>query len=141
MNQLVDDQLARPRFYVVLLGLFAVLAVVLAAIGIYGVVAFVVSQRTREIGVRMALGASQRSVVGLMLWQGLKPAIAGMAIGLVIALAAGRVMQSLLYGVRPHDPVTFVIVSGVLLAVVALACAIPAHRASSVPPADALRGE
>ncbi len=141
MNQLVDDQLARPRFYVVLLGLFAVLAVVLAAIGIYGVVAFVVSQRTREIGVRMALGASQRSVVSLMLWQGLKPAIAGMAIGLVIALAAGRVMQSLLYGVRPHDPVTFVIVSGVLLAVVALACAIPAHRASSVPPADALRGE
>jgi len=139
MDELVDQQLARPRFYLVLIGLFAVLAVVLAAIGIYGVVAFVVTQRTKEIGVRMALGASQREVVTLMVWHGLKPAIAGMAIGLAIAFALGRVIRGLLYEVRPNDPVTFVGVSAVLLAVVLIACAIPARRASVIPPADALR--
>jgi putative ABC transport system permease protein len=139
MNQLVDEQLARPRFYLVLLALFAVLAVVLAAIGIYGVVGYVVSQRTREIGVRMALGASQREVVGLMLWQGLKPAIAGMMLGLAVAATAGRLIQGMLYEVRPHDPMTFIGVSGVLLAIVMVACVIPARRASSVPPAEALR--
>jgi putative ABC transport system permease protein len=139
MNQLVDQQLARPRFYVVLIGLFAVLAVVLAAIGIYGVVAYVVSLRTREIGVRMALGASQREVVGLMLWEGLKPAAAGMILGSSVASAAGRLIQGMLYGVPPNDPITLAAVSGVLLAVVLIACAIPARRASSVPPAVALR--
>jgi putative ABC transport system permease protein len=141
MPDLVDEQLARPRFYLVLLGLFAVLAVVLAAVGIYGVVAYVVTQRTREIGVRMALGARQREVVGLMLWQGLRPAMAGIGIGLAVAVGAGRTIQSLLYEVPPHDPLTFVGVSGVLLTVVLLACAIPARRASAVAPADALRGE
>ncbi len=140
MRQLVDGELARPRFYLVLLGLFAVLAVVLAAVGIYGVVAYVVSQRTREIGVRMALGASQRDVVGLMLWQGLKPAIAGIVAGLAVAFAGGWLIRGMLYEVRPYDPVTFVAVSGVLLAVVLMACAIPARRASSVPPSEALRG-
>jgi ABC-type antimicrobial peptide transport system permease subunit len=123
----------------VLLGLFAVLAVGLAAIGIYGVVAYVVSQRTREIGVRMALGASQREVIGLMLWQGFKPAIAGLAIGLAVAAAAGRLIRGLLYEVQPNDPLTFVSVSAELLAVVAIASAIPARRASNVPPAVALR--
>lgn len=141
MAELVDQQLARPRFYLMLLGLFAVLAVVLAAVGIYGVVAYVVTQRTREIGVRMALGATQRAVVTLMLWQGLRPAAIGMGIGLLVALAAGRVMQGLLYDVPPHDPMTFVGVSGALLAVVLIACAVPARRASAVPPADALRME
>ena len=96
MQDLVDEQLARPRFYLVLLGLFAVLAVVLAAVGIYGVVAYVVTRRTREIGVRMALGARQREVVGLMLWQGLRPAMAGIAMGLAVAVGAGRAIQSLL---------------------------------------------
>jgi putative ABC transport system permease protein len=141
MDQLVDAQLARPRFYLVLLGLFAALALGLAAVGIYGVVAYVVSQRTREIGVRLALGASQRQVVGLMLWQGLKPAAAGMAIGLAVAFAAGRVIRGMLYEIQPGDPITFAGVSGVLLVVVLIACMIPARRASSVPPADALRGE
>jgi ABC-type antimicrobial peptide transport system permease subunit len=139
MDQLVDQQLARPRFYLVLIGLFAVLAVVLAAIGIYGVVAFVVTQRTKEIGVRIALGASQRDVVTLMIWHGLKPAMAGMAIGLAAAFAMGRVIRGLLYEVRPNDPLTFAGVSAVLLAVVLIACAIPARRASGIPPADALR--
>ena len=140
MNHLVDEQFSRPRFYVVLLGLFAVLAVVLAAIGIYGVVAYVVGQRTREIGVRMALGASQLQVVALMLWQGLKPAIVGLVAGLAVASAAGRLIQGMLYQVTSYDPITFVAVSGVLLAIVVIACAIPARHASSVPPADALRG-
>ena len=140
MNHLVDEQFSRPRFYVVLLGLFAVLAVVLAAIGIYGVVAYVVGQRTREIGVRMALGASQLDVVGLMLWQGLKPAIVGIAVGLGVASAGGRLIQGMLYQVKSYDPITFAAVSAGLLAVVVIACAIPARRASSVPPADVLRG-
>ncbi len=141
MAALVDEQLARPRFYLLLLSLFAGLAVVLAAVGVYGVVAYVVTQRTREIGVRMALGAKTRQVVGLMLWQGLRPAVIGMLLGLSIAAAAGRVMQGLLYEVQPHDPVTLVAVSGVVLAVVIVACGIPARRASRVAPAEALRGE
>jgi putative ABC transport system permease protein len=139
MSDLVDEQLARPRFYLVLISLFAVLAVVLAAVGIYGVVAYVVTQRTREIGVRMALGAKQADVVTLMLWQGLRPAVLGMLVGLAVAVAAGRVIQGLLYEVQPHDPATIAGVSGVLLVVVLLACAIPARRASGVPPAEALR--
>jgi ABC-type lipoprotein release transport system permease subunit len=89
----------------------------------------------------MALGARQGEVVTLMLWQGLRPAAAGMALGLVIAYAASRAIQGLLYGVQPHDPLTFAGVSAVLLIVVLIACAIPARRASSVPPAEALRGE
>ena len=120
---------------------FAVLATLLAAVGLYGVLAYSVSQRTREIGVRMALGARRTEVVRLMLWQGLRPAIAGVAIGLAVALGAGRVMQGLLYEVRPHDPLTLIGVTAVLIAIVLIACAIPAGRASRVPPAQALRGE
>jgi putative ABC transport system permease protein len=141
MSDLVDQQLARPRFYLVLLGLFAVLAVTLAAIGIYGVVAFLVGQRAREIGVRMALGANRRDVVALMVWQGLRPAIGGMTIGLASALAASRLIRGLLYGITPNDPMTFVTTSVVLLAIVVLACALPARRASRIAPADALRSE
>jgi putative ABC transport system permease protein len=141
MTALVDEQLARPRFYLLLLSLFAVLAVVLAAVGVYGVVAYVVTQRTREIGLRMALGARPREVVGLMLWQGLRPAALGMVLGLAVAIAAGQVMRGLLYEVQPHDPVTLVGVSMVVLAVVVIACGIPARRASAVAPAEALRSE
>jgi predicted permease len=141
MQDVVDEQLARPRFYLVLIGLFAVLSVVLAAIGIYGVVAYVVAQRTREIGVRMALGARQGQVVGLMLWQGLRPAALGMAIGLIVAIGGARLIRGLLYEVQPHDPMTFVAVSMGLLVVVVIACAIPARRASGVAPAEALRSE
>jgi putative ABC transport system permease protein len=141
MTELVDEELSRPRFYLALLSLFAFLAVVLAAVGIYGVVAYVVTQRTREIGVRMALGAKQREVVALMLLQGLKPAALGMGLGIAVALGVGRLMQSLLYEVPPHDPWTYAGVSAILLAVVMVACAVPARRASAVPPAEALRGE
>lgn len=141
MTALVDEQLARPRFYLVLLGLFAVLALVLAAVGLYGVVAYVVTQRRREIGVRMALGARQDQVMRLMLRQGLSPAIAGMVIGLMAAFGASRLIQGLLYEVQPNDPLTLIGVSSALLTVVVVACVIPARRASSVPPAEVLRGE
>ena len=141
MEEVVDEHLARPRFYLVLIGLFAVLSVVLAAIGIYGVVTYVVAQRTREIGLRMALGARQSQVVGLMLWQGLRPAALGMVIGLAAAIGAARLIRGLLYEVQPYDPITFGGMSVALLAVVLIACAIPAHRASGVAPAEALRGE
>jgi len=141
MEALVDGHLARPRFYLLLLSLFSGLAVVLAAVGIYGVVAYVVSQRTREIGVRMALGARQREVVGLMLWQGLRPAAAGVVVGIVAALGLGRIASGLLYTVRPTDPVTFAGVTVVVMVVVVIASAIPAMRASAVPPSQALRGE
>lgn len=141
VDALVDGHLARPRFYVLLLSLFSALAIVLASVGIYGVVAYVVSQRTREIGVRMALGARQREVVGLMLWQGLRPACAGVVLGIAVALAAGRAVSGLLYAVSPNDPATFAGVTLLLLAVVLVASAIPAKRASSVPPAESLRGD
>jgi putative ABC transport system permease protein len=141
MDDLVARQLGRPQFYVVLLSLFAALAIVLAAVGIYGVVAYAVTERTREIGVRMALGAQRPEVVRLMLWQGLRPAIVGSGLGLLVALAAGRVMRGLLYGVRPNDPMTFALVTLALLAVVVIASVIPAHRASGIAPAETLRGE
>jgi predicted permease len=141
MSALVDEQLARPRFYLLLLSLFAVLAVALAAVGVYGVVAYVVTQRTREIGLRMALGATPRQVVGLMLWQGLRPAVLGRALGLGVAVAAGRLLQGLLYEVQPHDPMTLISVSMAVLAVVMIACGIPARRASAVAPSDALRAD
>ncbi len=141
MEQLLERRLGRPQFYVVLLGLFAGLASLLAAVGIYGVVAYAVAQRTREIGLRVALGARQSEVVGLMLWQGLRPATIGIALGLLIAAATGRYLNTLLYGVRPYDPLTFVVVTVALLVIVAIACAIPARRASRIAPAEALRGD
>jgi putative ABC transport system permease protein len=105
------------------------------------VVAYVVSRRTREIGLRMALGASQRGVVALMLWQGLRPAAVGLVLGVLVSIGAARLIEGLLYQVTPHDPATFVAVSVLLLGIVLIACAVPASRASAVPPADALRAE
>ncbi|MEZ5294316.1 MAG: ABC transporter permease [Vicinamibacterales bacterium] len=141
LRALEESALARPRFYLWLLALFAVLAVALAAVGLYGVVAYAVAQRTREIGVRMALGAGRREVVTHMLWQGLWPALGGIAAGLAVSAAVSRVMASLLFGVAPTDPLTFAAVASVLAAVAALACAAPALRASRVSPTEALRGE
>ncbi len=141
LDTFVAEQLAQPRFYLLLLGLFAVLAVALAAVGIFGVVAFAVSQRTREIGVRIALGARIEQVIRLVMLQGLRPAVAGVIIGLLGGLAGTRLMQALLYDVAPRDPVTFALVPLVLLAVVGLACALPARRATRIPPSVALRSE
>jgi predicted permease len=141
MQQLVDDAVAQPRFYLLLASLFALLAVVLAAVGVYGVVAYLVSQRTREIGVRMALGARPREVVGLVVWEGLKPALLGSAVGLAIAISSAGVMRALLYEVAPRDTATVAFVTALLLATVLLACVIPAARATKIPPTTALRSE
>ena len=136
LRDLEDAALARPRFYLWLLGLFAALAVTLAAVGIYGVVAYAVTRRTREIGVRMALGARRGEVVALMLWYGLRPSFGGIAAGLAVAAGASRLSSSS-STMLSLDPLTFVAVTA-LLAVAALACALPAVRASRVPPAEAL---
>jgi putative ABC transport system permease protein len=139
MAATLGEETASTRFYLTLLGLFAALALVLAAVGIYGVVAFQVAGRRREIGVRMALGARMQEVVRLVVWQGLRPAIAGLALGLAASAAAGRVIAGLLFDVPPHDLLTYAGVTVVLVGIVIAACLVPAGRASRIPPASALR--
>jgi putative ABC transport system permease protein len=135
------EALARPRFFLLLVGAFAVLALVLASVGVYGVVAYLAAQRTREIGVRMALGARGSQVIRLVAWQGLRPALVGVVLGLAGALAGSHLMGGLLYGIAPRDPLTLAAVVPLLLAVVLAACAIPALRASRIPAVDALRAD
>jgi hypothetical protein len=141
MQTYVDRRTAAPKFYMSLLAAFSVLAVVLAAIGIYGVVAYLVAQRRREIGVRLALGARLSNVVNLVLWQGMRPALIGIAAGIVGALLGGQVVAALLYGVTKRDPITFMSVPALVMATEALACLLPALRATRTPPAIALRGD
>ena len=141
MTDFVNKRMATPRFYMMLLASFAVLAVILAAIGIYGVVAYIVAQRTREIGVRIALGAGVANVIRLVLWQGFKPALLGVALGTAAALNIGDVMNKLLYEVGARDPITFVAVPVVVLLTVIAACVLPARRAGQTSPAIALRSE
>jgi ABC-type antimicrobial peptide transport system permease subunit len=121
--------------------LFALTALLLAGLGIYGVISYVVSERTHEIGIRLALGASRRRILEMVVRQGLRLAIAGAAAGLVCSLAVSRAMGALLYGVRPSDPLTFASVTLLLVAVALAACCVPARRAIRVEPAIALRGE
>jgi putative ABC transport system permease protein len=141
MQEWVSEQLATTRFYLTLLGLFAFLAVLLAAVGMYGVVAYVVSQRRREIGVRMALGAQMPQVIRLVLWQGLQPALLGIAAGGLGAFWATALMRGLLYEVAPKDPLTFAFVPVLLVIVVVFACAEPARRAARIAPVSALRDQ
>jgi putative ABC transport system permease protein len=141
MEEYVDDSLAGPRLYATLVSAFAVLAMVMATIGIYGLVAYVVSQRTSEIGIRMALGAGRRDVFRRVFTQGALLAVAGLTIGVVVALALGRVVATLLFGVTATDPVTYVWALGVFAAVAVTATAIPAYRATQVDPVIALRIE
>jgi predicted permease len=141
MESIIADSIAARRFAMILLGAFAVLALGLAAIGIYGVIAYVVGQRTQEIGIRMALGAQRRDVLGLILWQGTRLALLGVAIGTAGAFALTRLMTDLLFGVAATDPVTFALLAGILTVVAMAACYVPARRATRVDPVAALRWE
>ncbi|HET9986740.1 MAG TPA: ABC transporter permease [Longimicrobiales bacterium] len=141
LSDVVARSVAEPRFRSLLLGLFAALALVLAAVGIYGVISFTVAQRTREVGVRMALGASPRAVVALFVRRGLRPVILGLLAGTAASLALARVLRGLLFGVEATDPVTFLGVVVVLGAVALAACYIPARRATRVQPAAALNSD
>jgi putative ABC transport system permease protein len=139
LEQARRDSLASPRLATTLLALFAVLALAITAAGLGGVIAFSVGQRTQEIGVRIALGADRTRVVGMVLRQGARLALFGLAIGAAGAYALARVMRRLLFGVGTTDPATFVAVAAVLVAVALLACFLPARRASAIDPASALR--
>jgi len=141
LDQAIGDAVARPRLLTVLLGLFGVMGLVLGALGLYGVLSYLVNQRTCEIGVRLALGAQRRDVLRMVVGRGLGLAGAGVAVGLIGALVLTRVMRGVLYGVTSTDPLTFVGVAIVLLVVAAVASMIPALRATRVDPLVALRSE
>jgi predicted permease len=141
MDSVFGDSVSRQRFLSQLLAIFAGVALLLAAIGTYGVLSYLVTERRREIGIRVALGASARGIVGLVLRQGLTLALIGIAIGVAGALALARVTQSLLFGVSPTDPMTYVAVGAVILVVALLACLMPAQRAMRVDPLVAIRNE
>jgi putative ABC transport system permease protein len=141
MESVISESVAQPRFRTALLGTFGALAVVLAAIGLHGVLAHTVAQRSREIGIRMALGARTQDVLVLVLHQGMRLVLIGMAVGLAGALALARLLSGLLFGVTPTDPVTFAVVPLLLATVALAACYLPARRASRVDPMKALRCE
>jgi putative ABC transport system permease protein len=141
MTQLISELLAPRRFSTVVLSTFAVVALILSLAGIYAVIAHSLAQRTLEIGIRIAMGASPARVTGLMLRYGLLPAICGMALGWSGALAISRVLSAMLFGVGPLDLSTWILVSAAMLAVVCLASYLPARRARWVDPAVALRTE
>jgi ABC-type antimicrobial peptide transport system permease subunit len=141
MDDIADANVSTPRFTLFLVALFAGLALTLAAIGIYGVISYAVSQRSSEFGLRMALGAQATDVRRLVLRQGVRLALVGVMLGLLGALALGRVLRSLLFQVRATDPMTFAAVTAVAIVVALVACYLPARRATTVDPASALRAE
>ena len=139
MDAWVARSLAQTRFSSLLLTLFAALALLLSAIGIYGVMSYAISMRTSEIGIRLALGAERRDILGMIVGNAVKLAAIGLTIGVVLALALGRTLKSLLYETAGTDPLTFAVVVGVLGAVALVASYLPARRASRIPPVEALR--
>jgi len=141
MRDVYDRSVARTSFTLVMLGIAASMALALGIIGIYGVMSYTVSQRQREIGIRLALGAQRRHVLQMVLQQGTRLALVGVAVGIVVGLALTRLMVHLLFGVTTHDPLTFAAVAVFLLLIAILACYIPARRATLVDPVVALRYE
>jgi putative ABC transport system permease protein len=141
MEAIISSSVAQRRFYTVALGIFAALAVILAAIGVYGVMAYVVVQRTQEIGIRMALGATRSAVMALVLRQSMLLAVIGIAVGIVGAVGMTRYLEGMLFGVTPLDPTTFFAVAVMFTVVAALASYVPAHRATRLDPLTALRWE
>jgi ABC-type antimicrobial peptide transport system permease subunit len=141
MTKVVSDSIAAQRFTMILLGVFAALAVVLSAVGMFGVISYVTGQRTQEIGIRLALGAQRSDVLRLVLGHGMRVALLGVAIGLAAALGLTRLMASRLYGVSANDPLTFAGVATLLTFVALAACYVPARRAMRVDPMVALRYE
>jgi len=139
LQTMVDRASAQMAFTMVLIAVAGAVALMLGLVGIYGVMSYIVSQRTSEIGVRLALGAEPRSVAAMILKQGSAVALVGATIGVVTALAGSRLIASLLYGVTPRDPAVFVITTALLLIVSALACWLPARRAARLSPLEALR--
>ena len=141
MDGVVAEATAQPRFEMLLLGVFAIVALALAAVGIYGVMSYSVSRRTHEIGIRISLGASRADVLVMVVRQGMILALSGSAAGIAGALLLSRLMAKLLYGVVPTDPITFVAVAALLLIVALAASCVPAARAVRVNPMIALRHE
>src|SRR5579884_479055 len=141
MDRVVADATARPRFEMFLFGIFAAIALALAVVGIYGVMSYSVSRRTREIGIRISLGAGRAEVMRMIIGQGMKQAMAGAGAGIVSALLLSQLMVKMLYGVRPSDPVTFGSVIAALGVAALVASCVPAHRATRIEPANALRNE
>ena len=141
MNETIADSLSRRRFAMVLLDSFAVMALLMASIGLYGVISYLVERRTQELGIRMALGAQRKNVLALVLTDGLKMAFAGVIVGLLAALGLTRLLTGLVYGVSATDPVTFAVIATLLILVALLACYLPARRATKVDPLVALRYE
>ena len=141
MNEVIAASLAQQRFLMILLGAFAAIALLLASLGIYGVISYLVGQRTHELGIRIALGAQQSDVLRLVLNHGLKMALAGVALGLIVSLGLTRLLAKMLFGVSATDPKTFLVITLLLMTVALLACFVPAWRATQVDPLVALRDE
>ena len=141
MEDILGENFARQRFSAWLLSGFSLVALVLAGVGIYGVLAYSVTARTRELGVRAALGADSARIIALVLKTGARPVVGGLVIGVAGALALTGLLKSLLFGIGPRDPLTFIVVPCLLAAVALIAAYLPARRAAHLDPMDALRAE
>jgi len=141
LDEIQADSIAQTSFALVMLAIAATVALLLGSVGIYGVIAYVVTQRTREIGIRMALGATRAEVLRLIVGQGMALTLVGVAIGVAVSLGITRFLRTLLFGVSPYDPSTFVAITALLSGVALVAAFVPGRRASNVSPTEALRYE